>query len=91
MVTATAKATATTPSLWDVDLISLKAARESGEIPPKDNGKPVSRNTVTKWAKTGVNGVRLEVIYVGGVARTSRQALRRFFNAVARRHGVAAN
>lgn len=37
-----------------------------------------SRTTVWRWADTGLDGVRLETVWLGGRRYTSREALWRF-------------
>lgn len=49
---------------------------------PKKNGKPVSPSTIQRWISKGINGIRLEVVYVGRKPHTSRAALQRFFGEV---------
>ena len=52
-------------------LLSLTAAAK--ETP----GRPTVR-TVWRWASSGVSGVKLQTLKVGGRTYTSRQALQRF-------------
>ena len=41
--------------------------------------RPVSRATIYRWAQSGIGGVVLETIRVGGSRCTTREALQRFF------------
>jgi len=51
-------------------------------IPRRFNNRPVSTATLHRWARKGVKGVRLEVIFTADGAVTSRDACRRFLSAV---------
>lgn len=42
------------------------------------SGKRVAIQAVYRWAAKGVNGVRLEVVMIGGLRATTIQALNRF-------------
>jgi hypothetical protein len=46
--------------------------------PPGRAGRPTHPSTPYRWATRGVRGHRLEVIRLGGVTYTSREALQRF-------------
>jgi hypothetical protein len=50
-------------------------------IPRRPNGKRLNLGVVYRWFRTGVAGVKLEVVYCGGWA-TSVEAIERFFVAV---------
>lgn len=54
------------------DLIPLS---EVPGILPRRRGRRLHLSSIYRWAQHGVRGVRLEVVRVGGVAYTSRQAL----------------
>jgi Protein of unknown function (DUF1580) len=54
-----------------------KAARL---LPRLRNTKPVHASTLWRWAMSGVRGVRLESLLIGGVRVTSAAALQRFFD-----------
>jgi hypothetical protein len=58
-----------------------KAARL---LPRLRNNKPVHASTLWRWAMSGVRGVRLESILIGGVRVTSPAALQRFFEQLTR-------
>jgi len=51
-------------------------------IPRRFNNRPVSTATLHRWAKRGVKGVKLDVVYTADGAVTSREACRRFLAAV---------
>jgi hypothetical protein len=46
--------------------------------PEGRGGRPTHVSTVYRWIKTGVRGVRLEGLRLGGRLHTSREALQRF-------------
>lgn len=49
---------------------------------PKKDGTPVSPSTMQRWTTTGIDGVRLSVVYVGRKPHTSQAAIQRFFGEV---------
>jgi len=51
----------------------------------------VSRQTLYRWASSGLRGVRLETVQVGGKKSTSREALDRFFRALTMASDPATN
>ena len=51
-------------------------------LPRRRQGRPVNPATLYRWANQGLNGVRLEVIRIGGTTCTSKSALQTFFNAL---------
>lgn len=56
---------------------------EAARIVPRVNGNRVNRGTVSRWAKLGIRGVRLDSLRLGGRYVTSREALDRFLREVA--------
>lgn len=44
-----------------------------------------SPQTIYRWANTGLRGISLETVYVGGARFTSRQAITRFLEAINKR------
>lgn len=48
-------------------------------LPSLRGGRPIAPGTLWRWARRGLKGVRLEIVMVGGIACTSREALQRFF------------
>lgn len=48
-------------------------------LPTRRRGKPPHAATLFRWAAKGLNGVKLEIVQVGGTKCTSREALARFF------------
>jgi hypothetical protein len=70
-----------TVSLLNEELVDLSTARRT-LIPRKRSGKTVAPSTVWRWINSGLDGVRLEVCYIGSVPHTSKPALCRFFDAV---------
>lgn len=65
------------------DLLSLPAAVKL--LPRNSRGKPVSIQTLRRWAKRGSRSVYLELTFVGGRVYVSQQALLDF---VARRNAA---
>lgn len=68
----------------DEQLFPLRLVPRHPNIPARRSGRPFHLSTVIRWAKTGVRGVRLEALRVGGTLCTSEQALQRFFERLAR-------
>jgi hypothetical protein len=46
--------------------------------PPGRNGRPTHVSTVYRWISSGIGGVKLEAVRLGGSLYTSREALNRF-------------
>lgn len=53
-------------------------------LPRKRAGRRMHPGTLYRWASTGLRGVRLETLQVGGSQCTSVQALQRFFERLSR-------
>ena len=51
-------------------------------LPRGRNGRPVHPQTVLRWVRRGVHGVRLEAVKLGGRWVTSRAALNEFIQAL---------
>lgn len=82
MVTATMAAVAAVVSLLHSEtLVDLTTARRT-LIPRKRDGKVLAPSTLWRWIGKGIDGVRLEVVYIGATPHTSHEALQRFFDAV---------
>jgi hypothetical protein len=47
-------------------------------VPSRHPGRKLATVTVWRWAEYGVQGIKLESVYVGGSRYTSREALQRF-------------
>jgi hypothetical protein len=62
------------------ELLSLVEATKT--IPPIDGKRPHA-SSLWRWASKGVRGVKLEHLRVGRRVVTTREALQRFFQAVA--------
>ena len=58
-------------------VISLSKATRL--LPKRRQGKKPHVSTLYRWAGSGLKGVQLETIQVGGTLCTSREALQRFF------------
>jgi hypothetical protein len=63
-------------------LITLEEA--AALRPGGRGGRPTHRSTVYRWIGTGVRGVRLEGLRLGGRLYTSREALQRFADRLTR-------
>lgn len=64
-----------------IDLTServMTLAQATKHLPRRRQGKKPHASTLYRWAMNGVQGVRLEVIRVGGTLCTSLEALQRF-------------
>ncbi len=61
-------------------LISLTEA--AALLPRRRRGRKPAVATLYRWSTSGVRGVILETIQVGGTRCTSREALQRFFLAL---------
>lgn len=62
-------------------------------LPARRRKKPLHISTVFRWAASGINGVVLETIRVGGALHTSIEAVQRFSEALTAKrnsHGDAA-
>lgn len=66
-----------TGELMREELLSLPAAAKL--LPRRREGKKVHTATLYRWTVTGLRGVVLESLQVGGTRCTSREALQRFF------------
>ena len=51
-------------------------------IPRRDGNRPVSPSTMYRWAKKGVKGIRLKILFTPGEAVTSEAACREFMRRV---------
>lgn len=51
-------------------------------LPKRRKGARPNVATLYRWAQTGVRGIRLETLMVGGTRCTSMEALQRFFDAI---------
>jgi hypothetical protein len=60
-------------------------------IPRRRQGRKTAVSTLHRWATTGVRGVKLEVLQVGGTRCTSVPALQRFFDRLAGEHASEAS
>ena len=56
----------------------MTLAQATKHLPRRRRGKKPHASTLYRWALNGVQGVRLEVIRVGGTLCTSLEALQRF-------------
>ena len=61
-------------------VISLTEAAK--HLPKRRANKRPNVATMYRWISSGVKGIRLEYIVIGGTRCTSREALQRFFDAL---------
>ena len=47
-------------------------------LPARRRGRPIHISTIHRWMSTGIRGVRLESLRIGGALHTSIEALQRF-------------
>jgi hypothetical protein len=62
---------------------TIVSLTEATKTLPRVNGKRPAISTLWRWCRKGLRGVRLEYIRVGRNIATSREALNRFFEALA--------
>ena len=62
----------------DIETEDLVLLKNLAEHLPKRNGRPVATSTLWRWSSTGVKGVQLETVLVGGQRYSSLEAFRRF-------------
>ncbi len=60
------------------DILPLRVAARRW-LPKRPSGRRLSYNSIYRWAKKGLRGVKLETVCVGGTIYTSREALARFY------------
>lgn len=65
-----------------IDQEDLVLLSEVPKILPKRNGKAVHLSACYRWMRSGLSGIRLETVLVGGQRFTSREALNRFWHRV---------
>lgn len=56
----------------------MSLADAAKHLPKRRQGKKPHASTLLRWSRTGVRGVRLEVLRVGNTICTSLEALQRF-------------
>lgn len=61
-------------------VVSLTSATKL--LPPRRKGARPNVATLYRWAQTGIRGIRLETIMIGGTRCTSTESLQRFFDAI---------
>jgi hypothetical protein len=67
----------------DIATESIVSLTEATKILPAVNGRRPSISTLWRWCRKGLRGVHLEYIRMGRNIATSREALNRFFMALA--------
>jgi hypothetical protein len=68
-------------------LISLAEAAKA--VPSRRAGRPTHISCIYRWTTSGVRGVVLESIQIGGSRFTSREAISRFFAALTQQSNAA--
>ncbi len=61
-------------------VVSLTEASKDERLPRRRKGKSPHVATLYRWAQSGLGGVQLETLRVGGTLCTSIKALQRFFD-----------
>ena len=54
----------------------------AGHMPRRRRGRPVHVSTIHRWRGTGVRGIRLDAVRIGGAWHTSWEAFARFCEAL---------
>jgi len=67
----------------DITNETIVSLTEATKILPKVNGRRPAITTLWRWCRKGLRGVSLEYIRIGRNIATSREALNRFFVALA--------
>lgn len=67
----------------DIGTEALVSLTEATKLLPPLNGRRPSISSLWRWCRRGVRGVKLEYVRVGRSLATSREALNRFFEALA--------
>ncbi|MFA6135247.1 MAG: DUF1580 domain-containing protein [Phycisphaerae bacterium] len=67
----------------DVETESLLSLTEATKVLPRINGRKPAISTLWRWCRRGLRGVKLEYLRYGRNIVTTRQALTRFFTALA--------
>jgi len=70
--------------------IPLSKVPELAWLPLRPSGRRIHPVTLVRWARSGLRGVRLEVISFGASMATSEAALRRFFAALTAKDAAGA-
>lgn len=68
----------------DLSQEELLSLSEACAALPRIDGKRPHISTIWRWCRKGVHGIRLEYVRLGHRICTSREALNRFANALAR-------
>lgn len=62
------------------EILTFKQAADW--LPRRRAGRKASTSTIWRWASSGIHGIQLECIHIGGIRCTSQQALQRFFDRI---------
>ncbi len=62
----------------DVHEESMVALGDVPDLLPLRRGRKIHVTSVHRWCHRGIGGTRLEMLTIGGIAYTSREALTRF-------------
>lgn len=67
------------PTILDLETEHVFPLTDGGQhLPRRRGGRKPHPSTMYRWAKTGIRGVKLETIRVGGTLCTSTAALQKF-------------
>lgn len=75
----------------DLNSENLVSVGRAAELFPSVNGKKPARETVLKWVRKGVRGVKLESELLAGRYVTSAEAVGRFIENVRATNNVSAS
>ena len=67
----------------NIDNEEVMSLAEAAKSLPRVNGRRPSLSTLWRWCRKGLKGVRLDYLRVGRKIVTSREAMNRFFAALA--------
>ncbi len=67
----------------NIESESVLTLEEAKKAVPRRHGRHPSVATLWRWCRRGIKGVRLEYIRVGRTIITSKEAIARFFEAMA--------
>jgi hypothetical protein len=70
---------------------NLRALAEVPGVLPANRGRPIHISSVYRWTTSGVRGVVLETVQVGGRRLTSLEALQRFAERLSARTGAGSD
>ena len=70
----------------DIQLERVLTLRQAaGTLPRRRDDRPTHESTLARWIDQGLDGVRLEGLWIGATRCTSAEALQRFFQRLTER------